>query len=291
VAGRPLRGAPVAPAGGGLPDARVAHRGRRRRPGHLAAAQPGRDGRGREPRRVADHDRGPRLPEHAAVARHPARGAPRRPPPRSRDQRRGGAAAGGGGVAGRLGRAGPAGRARHPVTGGAARVRAPRHVRAALRGDRPDGRPDPGGGQAAGQQGPAPGQGGGDPGARPRPGSSAGRGRRLLPGGPRGRLRRPRRPARPRGRAAGRLRGPAARGLHGHPWPGRRGQAGPGGRVPGCPAAPGAGGPSPCWDSPSPRAGSSRSTRSPIPSASGRSPPPCSATADGLSAGSRTRGA
>ena len=45
-------------------------------------------GRGREPRRVADHDRRPRLPEHAAVAHHPARGAARRPPPRSRRQPR-----------------------------------------------------------------------------------------------------------------------------------------------------------------------------------------------------------
>ncbi len=46
-------------------------------------------GRGREPRRVADHDRRPRLPEHAAVAHHPARGVLRRPPPRPRHQPRG----------------------------------------------------------------------------------------------------------------------------------------------------------------------------------------------------------
>src|SRR5205823_1333852 len=83
--------APAPPAGGGLPDARLARRGRRRRPGHLAAPHPGRSGSGREPRRVADHGRGPRLPEHAAVARHPTRGAPRPPPPRPRHQPSGGA--------------------------------------------------------------------------------------------------------------------------------------------------------------------------------------------------------
>ena len=66
----------------------------------------------------------------------PARGIPRRPHPRSRHQPRGRAPARGGGAAGRLRRPRPPGRARHPVPGGAARVRAPRHVRAALRGDR-----------------------------------------------------------------------------------------------------------------------------------------------------------
>ena len=53
-----------------------------------------------------------------------------------------GAAPGGGGVAGRLGRPGAARRARHPLAGGAAGVRAARHVRPAVRGDRADGRPD-----------------------------------------------------------------------------------------------------------------------------------------------------
>ena len=43
------------PAGGGLPDARLAERGRRRRAGGVAAPQPLRHERGREPRRLA-HD-------------------------------------------------------------------------------------------------------------------------------------------------------------------------------------------------------------------------------------------
>ncbi len=33
-------------------------------------------GRGREPRRMADDDRRPRVPEHAALAQRPARGIP-----------------------------------------------------------------------------------------------------------------------------------------------------------------------------------------------------------------------
>ena len=135
-------------------------RGRRRRPGHLAAPQPGRGERGREPRRVADHDRRPRLPEHAAVAQHATRGVPRRAPARPGHQpAEGRLQPGGGSVAGRLGRARPARRARHPDPGGAARVRAPRHVRAALRGDRSHGRSLPGGSETARQPGPAPGQG------------------------------------------------------------------------------------------------------------------------------------
>src|SRR4029453_544071 len=73
-------GGPRPPSGGGLPDAGLAPPRRRRRPGRLAAPHPGRNGRGREPRRVADHDRGPHLPEHAAVTHHPTRGTPRRPP-------------------------------------------------------------------------------------------------------------------------------------------------------------------------------------------------------------------
>ena len=47
----------AAPAGGRLPDARLAGRGRRRRAGGLAAAQPRRHRRGRQPHRLAD-DRG-----------------------------------------------------------------------------------------------------------------------------------------------------------------------------------------------------------------------------------------
>src|SRR6266540_5500923 len=40
MAGGAVRGAPHPPAGGGLPDARLAQRGRRRRAGRLAPTQP-----------------------------------------------------------------------------------------------------------------------------------------------------------------------------------------------------------------------------------------------------------
>ena len=63
----------LAPAHGGLPDAGLAHRGRRRRAGGVAAAQPLRRRRDREPGRLADDRRRPRQPEHAALARRPAR--------------------------------------------------------------------------------------------------------------------------------------------------------------------------------------------------------------------------
>ena len=61
------------PAGGGLPDARLADRGRRRGPGGVAAAQPRGHERRREPPRLADDRRRARVPEHAARAQ--ARGA------------------------------------------------------------------------------------------------------------------------------------------------------------------------------------------------------------------------
>jgi hypothetical protein len=51
--------------------------------------------------------------------------------------------------AGRLGRPGAAGGARHPDAGRAARLRAARHVRRAVPGDRPDDRAVPGRGQTA----------------------------------------------------------------------------------------------------------------------------------------------
>src|SRR5215467_9423593 len=57
MAGRAFRAAPRPPAGGGLPDARLAHRGRRRGPGGLAETGPRRRQRGRESWRVADDDR------------------------------------------------------------------------------------------------------------------------------------------------------------------------------------------------------------------------------------------
>ncbi len=79
LAGAALRGAPNPPAGGRLPDARLAQRGRRRRPGGLAAAQPHRRGRDREPRRLADDGGRARVAEHAALAPVAPRGATRRP--------------------------------------------------------------------------------------------------------------------------------------------------------------------------------------------------------------------
>src|SRR6516164_1435949 len=71
LAGGAVPGAPPPPAGGGLPDARLAHRGRRRRPGNLAAAQPRphRHQRGPQPGRLADNAGRARVPGHAARAR------------------------------------------------------------------------------------------------------------------------------------------------------------------------------------------------------------------------------
>src|SRR5580658_3556399 len=48
-----------------VPDARVAHRGRRRRPGRLAAGEQIGPRPGGEPRWVVDDDRGSGVPEHA----------------------------------------------------------------------------------------------------------------------------------------------------------------------------------------------------------------------------------
>ena len=75
IAGGAIRGQPDPSAGGGLPDARLAERGRRRRAGSLAPAQPLRHERRREPRRLADDGRRARLPRHAALAQVAARGA------------------------------------------------------------------------------------------------------------------------------------------------------------------------------------------------------------------------
>src|SRR5687768_9179775 len=61
LAGGPVRGEPDPPAGGGLPDARLGERGRRRRPGGLAAAEPLGSGRHQGPAGVADHGRGARV--------------------------------------------------------------------------------------------------------------------------------------------------------------------------------------------------------------------------------------
>ena len=147
-------------AGGGLPDARLAERGRRRRPGGLAAAQPlGRRRRSRTSARwlttvVA------RVSLNMLRSRNvAARGAARRPHarpdrrPRRRDRPRAR------GAAGRLGRPRAARRARDAEPRRAARVRAARHVRRALRRDRADRRPLARGGAPARQ-----------PRAPPRPG-------------------------------------------------------------------------------------------------------------------------
>ena len=75
--GGAIRGQPDPPAGGGLPDARLAERGRRRSAGSLAAAQPLRHERRREPGRMADDSRRAGVPRHAALAQVAARGAAR----------------------------------------------------------------------------------------------------------------------------------------------------------------------------------------------------------------------
>src|SRR5262249_19982223 len=84
LAGGALPGAPPPPAGGGLPDARLAHRGRRCRPGNLAAAQPQphRHQRGPQPGRLADDAGRAGVPGHAARAHRTARGTPGRAPAR-----------------------------------------------------------------------------------------------------------------------------------------------------------------------------------------------------------------
>ena len=173
VAGRPLRGAPLPPAGRGLPDARLAERGRRRRAGGLAAAQPRR-------RRARSTNLGGWLTTVVARvclnmlrSRKARREEPldvhrARPVVEPRRRRRPRAR----GAAGRLGRAGAAGGARHARPGRAAGVRAARHVRRAVRRDRADRRPHAGRGPAARQPRPPPRAQGGA-GARTRPGPAA----------------------------------------------------------------------------------------------------------------------
>src|SRR5438067_2632367 len=81
LAGPALRGRAGPPEGRGLPHAGIADRGGRRGPGRLAAPEPLRGGRRRQPPRLADHDRRARLPQHAALAQRAPRGAPGRPRP------------------------------------------------------------------------------------------------------------------------------------------------------------------------------------------------------------------
>src|SRR5258706_1468575 len=76
MVGRAIRGQPHPPAGGGLPDAWLALRGGRRRTGVLAAPQPLRHERRREPGRMADDGGRADLPRHVALAQLAARGVP-----------------------------------------------------------------------------------------------------------------------------------------------------------------------------------------------------------------------
>ena len=227
VAGGALRGAPGPSAGGGLPDAGLAHRRRRRRAGHLAAAQPGRGGRGREPRRVADDDRRPGVPEHAALAQRPARGAlgAHVPDPVISPD--------GGSCSRRRRRCWPTRSALRcwscstPWTP-AERLAFVLHDMFELPFEEiaPMVGRTPAAAQAARQPGTAPGEGRRGTGAGPRSRPPTRGGRRLLRGGARRRLRRPRRRARPRCRAANRRGRPAPRGLHGDPRRSGRGRAG-----------------------------------------------------------------
>ena len=198
LAGGALRGAPHPPEGGRLPDARLAERGRRRRPGGLAAAEPDRREeidnlggwlttvvarvclnmlRSRESRR--EQALGPRVPEPIVDPRG-------RHGPRAR------------GAARRLGRARAARRPRDAEPRRAAGVRPSRRLRRPVRRDRADRRSLAGGGPAAGQPRAPPGAR--RAGARRRPRGPAGGGRRLLRRRSRGRLRAARRGARPRRR-------------------------------------------------------------------------------------------
>src|SRR6266487_1139344 len=75
LVGRTLRGQASPPAGGGLPHARLALRGRGRRTGGLAPPEPRRYQRRREPGWMADHGGRAGVPEPAGLAQITARGA------------------------------------------------------------------------------------------------------------------------------------------------------------------------------------------------------------------------
>jgi hypothetical protein len=62
VARGAVRGQPGSPAPGGIPDARVAESGGRRRARDVDPPQPGRHGRSGEPRRMADDGGGAGVP-------------------------------------------------------------------------------------------------------------------------------------------------------------------------------------------------------------------------------------
>src|SRR5712691_4057807 len=76
MVGGAIRGRASPPAGGGLPDARLALRGGRRRARVLAPPQPLQHERRREPGRMADDGGRTGVPRLAALAQLAARGAP-----------------------------------------------------------------------------------------------------------------------------------------------------------------------------------------------------------------------
>ena len=133
--------APRPPACGRLPDARLDRRGRRRRPGGLAAAEPLGLRRGRQPARLADDGGRPRLPRHAPRPQGPPRAARRSS--RADRQRGHRGEPGRGGRAGGLDRAGDARGAGEPLPRRARGLRAARHVRRPLQRDRRDLGPQP----------------------------------------------------------------------------------------------------------------------------------------------------
>src|SRR5215218_10224946 len=88
MAGGAFRGAPRPTEGGGLPDARLDERGRRRRAGDLAQARTLWRRWRREPGRVANDGRVKGVPEHAALAPLEARGVARGNPRRALERTR-----------------------------------------------------------------------------------------------------------------------------------------------------------------------------------------------------------
>src|SRR5205085_5489659 len=143
------------PADGGLPPARLAERGRGRRAGRLAPAQPRRHQRRREPGRLADYGGRAGVPEHAASAEVTARGAPGRARARAARVWRGGDRSRARSNAGRCGRSRAARGPGHAGPRRAGRVRVARRVRRALRGDRSHRGALPGGGRGSSPAAPA----------------------------------------------------------------------------------------------------------------------------------------
>ena len=147
--------------------------------------------RRRQPRGLADHDRRPDVPEHAALAQDAARGAARRCTCPTRSSAASAASTP------RTRRCSPtrsgsrcSGGARHAGSRRAAGVRPARHVRPALRRDRPHRGAFPGSDAGSSPAGPGAGCGAEAPGSRPDIGAPARGRRRLLRRGARWRPRR-----------------------------------------------------------------------------------------------------